>query len=181
MSPLPVDLGDGGLLRRLTMSDLEEIWALVETERDRLGVWMPWIESTRTIDDQRRWLAGVVNDSRQLDGLGIFVDGRYAGGVGLTFDPFSIVGEIGYWIAQPYEGRGYVSRSCRAMIDIAFGELGVHRIVIRAGRDNARSRAIPERLGFTREGIARGEGRGTAGFYDLVVYAILEDEWPPAS
>ncbi len=50
--------------------------------------------------------------------------------------------------------------------------------MIRAGVENERSRAIPERLGFTEEGVARGEGRGSQGFYDLVVYGLLEDEWP---
>ena len=50
MSPLPADLGDGAVLRRLTMDDLDEIWALVDVERPRLEPWMPWTESTRTID-----------------------------------------------------------------------------------------------------------------------------------
>jgi ribosomal-protein-serine acetyltransferase len=66
----------------------------------------------------------------------------------------------------------------QALIDVGFTELGLHRIEIRAGVENVRSRAIPERLGFTREGVLRGEGRGSGGFYDLVVYGLLEDEWP---
>ena len=91
---------------------------------------------------------------------------------------YGIAGEIGYWIVSGLEGRGLVTRAVRALIDTGFGELGFHRLVIRAGVDNDRSRAIPERLGFTREAIARGEGRGNGGFYDLVVYGLLEDEWP---
>ena len=180
MSPLPVDLGDGAIVRRLTLGDLPEIWALVEAERDRVAVWMPWVEATRTIDDQRRWLEGVVADQRGLDSAAIFVDGAYAGGTGLSLDAFGVAGEIGYWIASAHEGKGLVTRAVRTMIDIGFRELGLHRIVIRAGVDNARSRAIPERLGFTREGVLRGEGKGSGGFYDLVVYGLLEDEWPAA-
>lgn len=181
MSPLPVavDLGDGVLLRRLRIEDLQEIWALVDAERDRIGPWMPWVEGTTTIDDQRRWLEGVIRDERNVDGLGIFVEGRYAGGVGLSVDEFGVAGDIGYWIGREHEGRGLVSRAVRALIEIGFRDLGLHRIVIRAGEHNHRSRAIPERLGFTREGVARGEGRGSGGFYDLVVYSLLEDEWPP--
>jgi ribosomal-protein-serine acetyltransferase len=179
VSPLPVDLGDGGLLRKLRIEDLDEIWALVDAERERLGPWMPWIESTRTIDDQRAWLEGVVRDEQNLDGAGIFVEGRYVGGVGISVDEFSVAGDIGYWIGTEHEGRGLVSRAVRALIDIGFRELGLHRIVIRAGVDNHRSRAIPERLGFTLECVARGAGRGSGGFHDLVVYGLLEDEWPP--
>lgn len=178
MSPLPIDLGDGALLRRLTLDDLAEIWALVQAERDRIGVWMPWVEATKTIDDQRRWLEGVVADERSVDGVGMFVDGAYVGGTGLMIDGFGIVGEIGYWIGSGHEGNGLVTRSTRALIDVGFGERGLHRIVIRAGVGNVRSRAIPERLGFTQEGVLRGEGKGSGGFYDLVVYGLLEDEWP---
>jgi ribosomal-protein-serine acetyltransferase len=179
VSPLPVDLGDGGLLRKLRIEDLGPVWDLIQAERERIGVWMPWVEATRTIDDQREWLEGVVRDERNLDGLGIFVEGRYVGGAGMVMDAFRIAGDIGYWIGAEHEGRGLVSRAVRAMIDIGFRDLGLHRIVIRAGERNHRSRAIPERLGFTREGVARGEGRGFGGFYDLVVYSVLEDEWAP--
>ncbi len=183
MSPLPpvVDLGDGVLLRKLRMEDLDEVWALVDAERDRLGVWMPWVEGTTTIDDQRAWLESVVRDESNLDGLGIFVEGRYAGGTGIALDEFGMSGDIGYWIATEYEGRGLVTRAVRAMVDIGFRDLGLHRIVIRAGAENRRSRTIPERLGFTPEGVARGAGRGSGGFYDLVVYGLLEDEWPPTA
>jgi ribosomal-protein-serine acetyltransferase len=180
VSPLPADLGGGAVLRRLSIEDLPVIWRLVEAERERIAVWMPWVEATTTIDDQRAWLEGVLADPRNLDGSGIFVDGVYAGGTGLSPDPFGITGEIGYWIGSAHEGRGLVTGAVRALIDIGFGELGLHRICIRAGVENVRSRAIPERLGFTQEGILRGEGRGSGGFYDLVVYGLLEDEWPRA-
>ena len=63
------------------------------------------------------------------------------------------------------------------MIDIGFEELGLHRIEIRAGVDNARSRAVSERLGFTYEGIEREGSRGSRGFYDLAVYSLLDREW----
>ena len=178
MSPLPVELGDGAMLRRLEMGDLDEVWSAVEAERERIGVWMPWVAGTKTIEDERRWLGSVIPDEGNLDANGIFVDGAYAGGAGLRPDGYGIFGEIGYWIVSAFEGRGFVTRAVRVLIEVGFGELGLHRIVVRAGVDNARSWAIPERLGFTREGIAREEGRGSGGFYDLVVYSLLEHEWP---
>lgn len=177
MSPLPVDLGDEASIRRLRIEDLEDIWATVDAARERLDPWMPWIDGTRTIDDQRRWLESVVDDEDTLDGCGIFVEGRYAGGVGLRWEPFRVTGEIGYWIASAFEGRGLVTRAVRALLDVGFDEIGLHRIEIRAGVDNTRSRAVPERLGFVREGVERGRERGSNGFYDTVAYSMLEDEW----
>ena len=179
MSPLPVQLAPGALLRRLTMEDLDAIWELVRAERERLGRWMPWIERTNSIEDQRRWLESVTAEESSLDGCGIFVEGAYVGGVGLMIGAFGHDAEIGYWIGSAYEGRGLVIAACRALIDIGFRERGVHRITIRAGVENVRSRAIPERLGFRQEGVEREGGRGTGRYYDLVVYGLLEHEWRP--
>lgn len=179
MSPLPVDLGDGAILRRLTLDDLEELWAVVEHERERLGRWTPWLALTQTIEQERTWLGSVSANRRSLEGCGVFVDGRYVGGVGLMPDPYGIAAEIGYWIDSEHEGRGLVTRAVGALIDIGFGEMGVNRIVIRSGVENLRSRAIPERLGFVFEGVERGGGRGTDGYHDLNVYSMLRDEWRP--
>lgn len=177
MSPLPVELGDGAVLRRLELGDLEELWRVVERERERLAVWMPWVSLTPTIEEERAWLSAVTANEGSLEGSGVFVDGRYAGGVGLMPGAYGISAEIGYWIDSEHEGRGFVTRAVRALVEIAFVELGVNRIAIRAGVENHRSRAIPERLGFTLEGVERGGGRGTHGYYDLNVYSMLRDEW----
>jgi ribosomal-protein-serine acetyltransferase len=176
MSGPPFDLGDGELLRRYRIEDLDAIWDAVQEERPRLGAWMPWIETTRSKDDERVWLEHVV-DAGTLDGCGIWVEGEFAGGIGLMLEPFSILAEIGYWIRSGYEGRGLVTRACEALIDHAFADLRVHRVTIRAGVENHRSRAIPERLGFTFEGVHREEGRGVDGFYDLAMYGLLDREW----
>jgi ribosomal-protein-serine acetyltransferase len=179
VSPLPIDLGGDALLRRLTMDDAEEIFARVAANRDRLETWMPWASLTTSVDDQRAWLASVLADEENFEGIGLFVDGRYVGGIGLTLGSFRIWAEIGYWIDAGHEGKGLITRACAALIDLAFHELGVHRVMIRAGVGNARSRAIPERLGFTLEGVHRDEGKGVHGFHDLAVYGLLEDEWAP--
>ena len=176
-----VELGGGAVLRRLTMEDLDAVWSLVSAERDRLGIWMPWVATNTSIEDQRAWFERVLANPVTLDGCGIWEDGRYAGGVGLGWDTFEIAGELGYWVGSDFEGRGLVTRSCRALIDHGFGELGLHRIAIRAGVENIRSRAVAERLGFKLEGVHRGEGRGSGGFYDLAVYGLLEDDWPGPS
>lgn len=183
MSPFPIDLGDGVRLRRLAIGDAEAVFRVVDANRERLAEWMPWVDGTRGVDDQRAWIERVTGDPTQHEGNGIFVGGRYVGGAGLSVGPFAISGEIGYWIDAAHEGRGLVTRAVRALIDLGFGEVGLHRIAIRAGVDNGRSRAIPERLGFTQEGVLRGDGKGSAGhgFHDLVIYGLLEDEWrPPA-
>jgi ribosomal-protein-serine acetyltransferase len=175
--PLPIDLGDDAEVRRYVMDDLEEIWAVVSADRERLGEWMPWVEGNTSIDVQRGWLENVLADSEGLEGCGIFVAGKLAGGIGLRWDPFGIAGEMGYWVRQPFEGRGLITRAVREFTRLGFEHVGLNRVVIRAGVENVRSRAVPERLGYVEEGIERGGGRGLGGFYDIVVYSMLADEW----
>lgn len=85
--------------------------------------------------------------------------------------------EIGYWIAEKASGQGLVTKSCRRIIDHAFGEMGLNRISIKCATENIKSRAIPERLGFIREGIEREAALLHGKFYDLVVYSLLAREW----
>jgi ribosomal-protein-serine acetyltransferase len=80
---------------------------------------------------------------------------------------------IGYWLAEEYEGRGLITRAVRALIDHAFGEWQLHRVEIRAAAENVRSRAVPERLGFTQEGVLREAELVGGEYQDLVVYGLV--------
>jgi ribosomal-protein-serine acetyltransferase len=97
------------------------------------------------------------------------------GGIQIDVAAFGVGSEIGYWIVK--EGTRARHGRCRALIDHAFRELGVHRVVIHAASANLRGQRIPERLGFTREGILREAGKGRHGYHDLVVYGLLDREW----
>jgi ribosomal-protein-serine acetyltransferase len=85
--------------------------------------------------------------------------------------------EIGYWIGASFQGRGIMTRSCRAMLAYAFDELKLNRVEIYCAVDNLRSRAVPERLGFRKEGVMRQAERVHERYHDLVCYSMLAAEW----
>jgi ribosomal-protein-serine acetyltransferase len=154
------------------------VFAVVDTNRERLRQWMPWVDGTTSPDPTRQFIERSRASESDVEALGIYVDGAYAGGIGMRVDAMNGHGEIGYWIGARWEGRGLVTRACRALIRHAFGELDLHRVSISAAPENTRSRAIPERLGFTREATLREAGWTPGrGYVDLVVYGLLEDEW----
>ena len=178
MSRPLLDLGEGVEVRALDPDDAKEIFELVELERERLRPWMPWVDPTTGPEEVRAFIEHAGGPDG-LEALGVFVDGAYVGGAGLRVDAMAGDGELGYWIGSVHEGRGIVTRACRALIGYAFEELGLHRVTICAATDNARSRAIPSRLGFTEEGRLREAERTSTGYHDLVVYGLLEREWRP--
>jgi len=89
-------------------------------------------------------------------------------------------GEMGFSLSESTQGGGIATRVCRKMIDIAFAEKCIHRVMIRGARANHRSRAIAERLGFTFEGFQREAAFLHGEYYDLAVYSILAHEWEDA-
>lgn len=172
-----LDLGDGVEVRFLERVDADGLFALVDADRERLRARMPWVDGTRSADDTRAFIERG-GSGQNLDALGIFAGGVCVGTIGARPDPMHGDCEIGYWIAAGHEGRGLVTRACRALIEHLFSTPDCHRVTIRAAPDNARSRAIPERLGFAQEGLMREAGwTPVTGYHDLVVYGLLEDEW----
>jgi ribosomal-protein-serine acetyltransferase len=63
------------------------------------------------------------------------------------------------------------------MLDYLFDGLGLHRVAIRCGTGNMRSCAIPQRLGFTREGLLREGEWVNDRWVDLVAWGMLEHDW----
>ena len=171
---------DGDLhLRPLAESDADELFALVESDRAHLARWMPWAQS-----QSRAGIAEFIRGTRKqfADGNGFQVaivsGGAIAGVAGFhPFDRRNRSASIGYWLAERYEGRGIMTRTVRALVDHALGAEGLHRVEIRVAPGNARSRAIPERLGFRAEGTLRESERLGDGYLDSVVYGMLAHEW----
>jgi ribosomal-protein-serine acetyltransferase len=171
------DLGDGLVVRTYTLDDAQALFDLIDANREHLRPWMIWEQTTKSPDDARTFIQSCLDASVDIEGNGIWVGGELAGGVGLTIDTLSNSGEIGYWLAKVYEGRGFMTRVCERFFEVAFEELGLHRMELQAATTNERSRAVASRLGMREEGIWRDGIRVADGYLDAVGYGILEDEW----
>ncbi len=70
-----------------------------------------------------------------------------------------------------------MTKACSALSSYAFDELELNRVEIRCATENKRSRAIPEKLRFTQEGIVRKAEWLYDHYVDLVVYGMLAEQW----
>jgi ribosomal-protein-serine acetyltransferase len=171
------DLGDGVVVRSYTLDDAPALYDLIDENREHLRPWMIWEHTTKSVDDTRTFIQSCLDEPVSIEGNGIWVDGALGGGIGLDIDTLANSGEIGYWLAEPHQGRGIITRACERFFDIAFDELGLHRMELQAASANVRSRAVAGRLGMSEEGVARDGIRVADGYLDSVQYGILEDEW----
>jgi ribosomal-protein-serine acetyltransferase len=177
VNPIRFDLGEGLVVRTYVLGDAQELFDMVERNRERLRPWMIWEQATTAVDDTRAFIERALAAETDQEGNGIWLDGVLVGGVGLAIDTLANSGEIGYWIDGAHEGTGIITRVCIRFFDFAFDELGLHRMELRAASTNERSRAVAERLGMTLEGVARDGIRVADGYLDSCVYGILEDGW----
>ena len=173
------ELGDGIELREWAPGDAEEAFAEIDQNRDRLRDWFPWVDATLSPDDVRAFIERCGASEGKQRTFGIYVDGVLAGNIGMELNEDN-AGEVGYWVTGAFEGRGLVTSAARALMGYGFGERGLRRIQLTAAVENERSRAVAERLGMTQEGVLRSAGRIRDDRYlDLVMYAILREEWRP--
>jgi ribosomal-protein-serine acetyltransferase len=166
-------------LRRLEESDADELYGLIEANREYLARWLPWAAGL-TFEGSVEFIRTVRRQEASNDGFqaALVSEGRIVGIAGfhsVNWPHRSTT--IGYWLAEAHQGRGLMSRAVRALVDHAFGVWDLHRVEIQAAVDNHRSRAIPERLGFREEGVRREAELIGDRYHDLVVYAILAPEW----
>lgn len=175
-----VPIAPGVTVAPVMQPDAPRIFELVEQERPRLAEYFPWVDSTRTIADTRAFITGAMGEFGRGEGSAcvIRVDGRIEGLSG-CHDRGNGTKEVGYWIASGHEGRGIVTKVATWVIERCFTVLGASRIVIRAEPSNARSRAIPIRLGFTEDGTLRDSGLCDPP-ETLVYYSLRRDEWEAA-
>jgi ribosomal-protein-serine acetyltransferase len=163
-------------LRMLEERHAEQLFALVDQNRDR----HPEIPQLCSVEDARMSIKrdlALFAENKGL-GIGIWYQGNLAGAVRYhEIDGTNRSTELGYWLGAAFEGKGLVTTACQVMIDHAFNELDLNRVVISCTPENQRSRTIAEKLGFTQEGILRQSDWLKDGFVDQVVYGILASEW----
>jgi ribosomal-protein-serine acetyltransferase len=152
---------------------------VIQRNRSYLARWLPWALKQTPADTEAFIRRGLEQFARG-DGFqaGIYFHRQLVGVLGTHYLNWtSRATEIGYWLAEAYQGRGLMTRTVYGACRYFFDELGLNRVEIRCDPANARSRAIPERLGFSQEGVLRQAGALHSGYADHVVYSLLAHEW----
>ena len=167
-------------LRLLEERYAKEFFALIMRNRAYLSKWMTWAAKEGSIDDTRAFMKQTLLQFANNEGFhaSIWYQDSLVGSIGYpTFDWTNRKAEIGYWIDASMQGRGIVTKACKSLITYAFDEYQLNKVEIFCAKDNIRSRAIPERLGFTQEGIIRQSERINDHYNDIIIYGMLASEW----
>jgi ribosomal-protein-serine acetyltransferase len=180
MTPADHDVhlaSDALVLRPFRMEDADEIHAAVRESMKELGQWLSWCHPAYTIQETLQFLAGRA-DAFQKDGEHGFAvieraTGRLVGANGINqLDRAALRANLGYWLRTGATGRGFAAGSTKLVAQWALGAYGLERIEIVAATGNKASQRVAERIGATREGIARNRLRVHGVQHDAVVYSL---------
>jgi len=167
-------------LKRVELSDVVDIYNTIDSQREYLGKWLPFVELTQSLEFTVQYVHSLIDTPVQNSNY-IFVihyNDSFIGMIGLkSIDNLNKSAEIGYWLSEPFQKRGIVTNATQVLIDFAFKELNINRIQIKCATENFRSKKIPQRLGFRLEGTARAGELLTGGcFVDIEVYSKLKTD-----
>ncbi|MFC5269685.1 GNAT family N-acetyltransferase [Adhaeribacter terreus] len=167
-------------LEPLSEHHTEPVFNLIQQNREQLRIWLPWVENMNEITDFQNFLNGARQRVADKLAVAFFIrhEGKIAGNIGLYhIDHQNKIAAIGYWLGEKFQGKGIITIACRKITDFGFNELNLNRIELKCGTSNHKSQAIPERLGFTKEGILRQAELLNGNFHDLYLYSMLKQDW----
>jgi ribosomal-protein-serine acetyltransferase len=158
----------------------QELYDLVDANRAHLREWLPWVDYETSVEDSKAFIKHALQQFASNEGfqLGIWYKEQLAGVIG--YHPINWPNrkvEIGYWLAQSFQGKGLMTKACKTLVTYAFDELGLNKVFIQCATGNSRSCAIPKRLGFTQEGILRDAEWLYDHYVDHVIFGMLTRDW----
>lgn len=167
-------------LKSIQLADAERVFSLTEESRAYLREWLPWLDTMTEVEHTRKFITHCLQMDANKRSLHTVVSfkGEIVGVASFNeIDWSNRVAYIGYWLGEAYQGHGIITQVVNGLIDLAFNELKLNRVDIRAAAGNQKSRAIPESLGFVNEGRIRKAEWLYDHYVDHVIYGMLAEEW----
>jgi len=177
---MTIDIDNTLRLELLDRKHAPMLFDAVDQSREHLAAFLPWVSRMQQPGDFETYVESCMQLQQQQKEASFVMVYRnvVVGRIGIHYiNPLNRSGAIGYWITATACGNGIVTRSCAAITGYGFNELDLHRIEIKAAVHNLKSRAVPERLGFTQEGLLRQAELVNGIYFDLVLYSMLNHEW----
>lgn len=172
--------GEGVLLRPPRATDYAAWSELRRRSRDFLQPWEPtWPTDDLSRPAYRRRLMAYQHDMDLGHGYAFFIfrrdDGELVGGITLSNIRRGVaqMGQIGYWVGQPFTRQGYTLSAVRAVVGFSLGRLGLHRLEAACIPENEPSRRLLLKAGFELEGRASAYLKINGDWRDHLLFGLV--------
>ncbi|MEH7385881.1 GNAT family N-acetyltransferase [Bacillus sp. JJ1521] len=150
------------VIRMPKPGDGKAVHDAIKASINELKPWMPFAQNDQTEQDVELNIRSAHISFIKREDLRLLVflkeTGEFIASSGLHKIDWAVPKfEIGYWIDSRFSGKGYMTEAVKGIADFAFHELNARRVEIRCDEKNSKSRAIPQKLGFTLEAILKND------------------------
>ncbi|MCG8696541.1 MAG: GNAT family N-acetyltransferase [Bacteroidales bacterium] len=164
------------ILRPWKETDVDELATLANNRKiaDNLRDGFPF---PYELENARDFVQMAINAKRDLL-FAVETEGRLAGGCGIMFktDVYRKNVEIGYWLGEPFWGKGYATEMICGLRDYIFSKLDIVRIYAEPYADNIGSRRALEKAGFNCEAVFKNNVFKNNVLKDSCIYSILQEK-----
>ena len=168
------------ILRQRRLSDAEDIFAYAKLAEVSYPAGFPPVA---TLEDEITYLRDIypknLAEKKIPSGYGITLKGqdKVIGSIDFSNRHADGVMEMGYLLHPDYWGQGIMIEAARALIEVGFDLLQLHKIEIGCYGYNQGSRRIAEKMGFTLEATLRDRQDAQGKRCDDLRYGLLKSEW----
>ena len=170
-----IRINDKIRLERVKASMAPVIFQIIDRDREYLKEWLPFVNFTKKVGDTELFIESISSPENVRDEIfSIWYNEEFAGLVGFKdTDWTNKKTEIGYWLAQPMQGKGIIYACVQKLLSYAFQKLKLNRVQIKVAEGNQKSEAIPQKLNFTFEGIERAGELHGKDYLNLKIFSRL--------
>lgn len=123
------------------------------------------------------WLSYVTNQRPELN-FAIATKDEFIGAIGLKKqeDVYRYSYELGYWLGEPYWGKGIMTKAIKAFTEFAFANYKAVRLFAGVFEYNSASGKVLEKAGYKLEGRLRKAIVKKGKVYDQIIYSVISEE-----
>ncbi|MFC2103421.1 GNAT family N-acetyltransferase [Bacteroidota bacterium] len=128
--------------------------------------------------DADRWIIAALYQNPELN-FAIATNNELIGGIGITQqqDIYRYSAEIGYWLAEPFWGKGIATKSVKAMTEYVFNNFKINRLFAGVFEGNEASERVLGKAGYKLEGISSKAVYKEDKFLDQKMYGIVNEQF----
>lgn len=177
---LTIAIDDNVELRSFTIEDAKALFEIIDTNRQHLRPWLPWVDQILTEKDAEQF---ILDSFTQIDNqsgleLAIIFEQKIIGSVSMQHWNHQLnKAQIGYWITKEQEGKGIMNKCLMHFVKYLFTQVGLNKIEIHFKSSNLKSASVIKRLNAPIEGILRDSYISNGTLSDLVIAGILKKDF----
>lgn len=171
-----MEIGSGIYIRDINENDKSSIVKYADNKKisNNLRDAFPF---PYTFEDAENWLA-LLNDNLPRRAFAIASNEELIGAIGIEpcRDVNRFAGELGYWLGEPFWGKGIATLAVQNFIKYAFDYYNLKKIFAYVFSSNPSSSRVLIKAGFKHEGCLRNQIVKNGVTLDQLIYGILKEE-----